>query len=282
MGDPLELFGEVYGTAESRRRFIEPDFGCPFDSGLKECNKIMRRVGLPRRSGNCSLKDNDGRHIICPHRFYEDNYRVLREVRDFVWGEDVPACVYKEMKLTAKVPRASFGFGSLDWIMTKQGTETDFIGIEIQSNATTGTGGVGQAIKDLLAGTPKDRYGVGANSLDAVKRFMTQFIFKGQLFDDWKMPYVVVIQDRLWDEMSKKFRIRTRTVDRYDGEIFLFFIYDLAQDGGHYTLRRTSVKSSRWIDFLFAYAVDANMLLSRADSRRLIESKAKELPALTF
>lgn len=281
MADPLEIFGEVYGSAKSRLRFMEQDYACPFDPGLKDClcNKNIRGAGLPDRSGNCSLIDQEGTHIICPHRFYDDGYRILREVKDFVWG-DAPAYVHKELKLRGKA--ADFGFGSLDWLITRRDSGSDFIGVEIQSNATTGTGGVRRAIEHLLDNKPGSGYGVGVNSLDTVKRFMTQFIFKGQIFDDWKMPYVAVIQDRLWDVMVKKFRIRSRAVTTYGGETFLFFIYALEEDGAAYTLRRTAIRSGRWIDFLLAYAVDTELLLARNDVVRRIETKTKEPPILTL
>ena len=281
MADPLEMFGAVYGSDESRRRFKESDFACPFDPGFKNglCDKDIRGANMPNQSGNCSIIDQKGTHIICPRRFYEDNYRILHEVRDFIWG-DSPALVYQELKL--KGPSVGYGFGSLDWLIIRKGSINDFIGVEFQSNATTGTGGVGRAIRDLLEGSPGRGYGVGANSLDTIKRFMTQFIFKGQLFDDWKMPYVAVIQDRLWKVMENKFRIRSRAVTKYGGETFMFFIYALERDGTAYSLRRIAVRSGRWIDFLFAYAVDTELLPLREDMERLIEAKAKKQPILTL
>ena len=281
MADPLEMFGEVYGSAESRRRFRDHNYTCPFDSKIKDgiCDKKMRNAEPKFRTGNCSIHAKENTHIICPHRFYEDNYRILREVRDFVWG-DTPAHVHKELKLKGK--GADFGFGSLDWLIIRSDGGSDFIGVEIQSDATNATGGIGRAIKDLMEGKPGSGYGVGANSSDTVKRFMTQFIFKGQLFDDWKMPYVAVIQKPLWDAMVGKFRIKHRTTTEYRGETFLFFIYDLEQDGSTYTLRRTTIESGRWIDFLFAYAVDTSLLLTRGDVDRLVETKMKGPPVLTF
>lgn len=275
------MFGEVYGSAESQRRFKEQDYTCPFDSKIKDglCDKKMRSAGSEFRTGNCSLKAKEDIHIICPHRFYEDNYRILREVRDFIWG-DMSAYVHKELKLKGKA--ADFGFGSLDWLITKKDGGKDFIGVEIQSDATNATGGIGRAINDLLDGNPRRGYGVGPNSSDTVKRFMTQFIFKGQLFDDWKMPYVAVIQKPLWDAMIGKFRIKHRTTTEYGGETFLFFIYDLERDGSTYTLRRTAIESGRWIDFLFAYAVDTSLLLTRGEVDRLIETKMSGPPVLTL
>ena len=281
MADPLEMFGEVYGSAKSLMRFREENYACPFDPGIKDglCSKCVRGSGLPAKSGNCSLVDQKGSHIICPHRFYDDGYRILREVKDFVWG-DTPAHMHKEMKLRGKV--ADFGFGSLDWLITRRDGRSGFIGVEIQSNATTGTGGVGRAIRHLLENNPGRGYGVGINSLDTVKRFMTQFIFKGQLFDKWKMPYVAIMQDRLWDVMSKKFRIRSHTTTEYCGETFLFFIYALEWNGRAYTLQRTAIRSGRWIDFLFAYAVDTDLLPTRNDVERDIKIKTGEPPVLTF
>lgn len=287
MADPLEMFGEMYGSEESRSRFRDSDFRCPFDTQIKngQCNKAIRGEGLPTRSGNCSLVDDGGAHIICPHRFYEDNHRVLREVKDFIWGSELPAKVYKEIKLGYSekfTDSDKFGFGTLDWLLINDKDKGDFIGVEIQSNATTGTGGIGRAINDLMVGRPGEGYGVGTNTFDTVKRFMTQFIFKGQLFDNWKMPFVAVIQDRLWNSMVSKFRIRTHRVDNYSNQTFLFFIYTMEVRNGSYALCLADVQAGRWIDFLLAYAVDPELLIGIDYMQRIINNRIKKPPELTL
>ena len=78
-----------------------------------------------------------------PRRFYQGNYRILREVRDFIWGNDRPAEAYDEVRLqTTTSTGDSFSYGSLDWIVVPPDSDSDFdfIGVEIQTDSTTGTG----------------------------------------------------------------------------------------------------------------------------------------------
>ena len=97
MGKPLEVFGERFGNAESRRRFLEEDYGCPFDRHIEKCVKPNNRSN---KTGSCSLQRGDQTRIICPHRFYEESHRILGEVRDFIWGASIEARAYPEIGLS--------------------------------------------------------------------------------------------------------------------------------------------------------------------------------------
>ena len=277
MGKPLEMFGEVYGSDESRRLLQENYTECPFDNRLDTCKKKSDRMGTRRVTGNCSLDMKGTGHVICPHRFYYDNFHILKEIKDFVWGSEVPAEAYDETKLSKKKDGQNFNFGNLDWLLARTDDDKRFIGVEVQANNTSNTGSVQNAIQDLIGGTIKNNYNVNTNTLDSVKKFTTQFIFKGQLFDDWKMPYVAVLQDELWNYLKDKFKIRSRHIDKFSDQTFLFFIYKLQKDDltGKYVLKRTDIRTSRWIDFLMAYAVDTEMLLDRDDAYKIIDQKMK-------
>ena len=285
MGKPLEMFGEVYGSEASRMRFVDQDTSCPFDDRLrgKACKKKSERTSTKIITGNCSLDMGGTGHVICPHRFYYDNFRILKEIKEFVWGPKVPAEAYDETKLSKKCKDQDFNFGNLDWILTRTDKDNRFIGVEIQANNTSNTGSVQDAIRDLVDDTIQNNYKVNTNTLDSVKKFTTQFIFKGQLFDDWKMPYVAVIQDELWNYLTDKFKIRSRRIDTFNDQTFLFFIYKM-QKGveGRYVLKRSEIRSSRWIDFLMAYAVDTDMLLDRNDAYGIINKKKKREAVLAL
>lgn len=243
--DPLETFGEIYGTAESKRRFVESDFTCPFYTEIPDgvCNKDIKGFGLPARSGICSVMDTHGKgHIICPHRFYEDGYRVLRDIRDFVWG-DVPTRAYRSLWLEGS--DGGSGYGSLDWFLSKRSDGGDFIGIDVQSNSIRGVGKTGKAIRDLLNDEPGRGYGIVRNASESVTCAMTRLAFKGRLFEGWKRPYVAVMQDALWNLAVISLQIDDTDVYEYHGETFLFFIYSMERKGSKYTLKRTGIKTGR-------------------------------------
>ena len=235
-------------------------------------------------TGNCSLDKGGTGHVICPHRFYYDNFRILKEIKEFIWGSEAPAEAYDETKLSKGRGRQDFKFGNLDWLLVRTDDDKRFIGVEIQANNTSNTGSVQSAIQDLVDGVVKDNYKVSTNTLDSVKKFTTQFIFKGQLFDDWKMPYVAVLQDELWNYLTDKFRIRSRSINEFSDQTFLFFIYRLQKNdmSGRYVLERSEIRASRWIDFLMAYAVDTDMLLDRNDAYDIIDRKMRGKAVLTL
>jgi hypothetical protein len=286
VGRPLEAFGEIFGSDESRRKFEEEEVTCPFDPRLRDgkCVKKSDRTSTKIITGNCSLDMGGIGHVICPHRFYYDNFQILREIRDFVWGSEVEANVYDEIKLSKRNETQDFNFGNLDWILVRSDGSKKFIGVEIQANNTSNTGSVQDAIRDLLNNDLKTNYSVNTNTLDSVKKFTTQFIFKGQLFDDWKMPYVAVLQDELWNYLTEKFKIRSRRIEEYNDQTFLFFIYkmELDENGTRYVLKRSEIRASRWIDFLMAYAVNTELLLDRNDAYDIIDRKMERRPILTL
>ena len=139
------------------------------------------------------------------------------------------------------------------------------------------SGEVLKAIDDLKEGRPlRDDYRFGFNTLDTFKTFLTQMIFKGQIFDSLKMPYVAILQDEVWETFTKKFRVRSARIQEYNNETFLFFIYKFVEHGGTYRLERDCVRTLRWVEFLFAYAVDPCLLLNMRQMRAIIDRKKKK------
>lgn len=311
----LEAFGELFTSTTAIQRFREEDYSCPFDSRISICDK-PNKGNL--RYGNCSAQVGHYKRIICPRRFYHGNYRILREVRDFIWGRERPADAYDEVKLQTRTSTGdSFSYGSLDWMLVSQNidesfdnaqktmgytqkadkkgeesresnitdNEIDLIGVEIQTDATTGTGKFREAIKDLLSNNLQSHYAFGLNTLASFKGFLPQFIFKGQLFDDWKKPYVAVIQDELWDAFKLKFRIRYREVENYTTETFLFFVYKLELNSikNKYEIQLDKVYTSRWVDFLFAFAVKNELLIDYSTAESIVREKMRRYsPRITL
>ena len=276
----LEAFGEKFQSDAAKTRFRNRDYSCPFDPRIEQCDKSNRTND---KYGNCSACLGDKNRIICPRRFYEDDYRILHDVRNFIWGDDVRTNAHNEIKMSKKADNDQFNYGSLDWVLTQVDDPSKFIGVEVQSDATTGTGSFRVAIQDLLNDSLKNTYTFGFNTLSSFKGFLPQFIFKGQLFDEWKMPYVAVMQDELWDKFTSKFRIQTHEIESYSTETFLFFLYSLEDQGDRFSIRKKKIMATRWIDLLFSFAVDGKLLIDYETAKKIIGKKLKKSkPVSTF
>ncbi|KPK90741.1 hypothetical protein AMJ80_08045 [bacterium SM23_31] len=269
----LEAFGEPFESQNAIDRFRNNNYLCPFDNRVEKCDKPNRGS---LRYGNCSAKVGDNKRIICPRRFYENNYRILKEIKEFIWQNGNTIDCYDELGVNVRTSEGdSFHYGNLDWILVDRSNIKDFCGIEIQTDATTGTGKFKNGIEDLLRGNLSSHYSFGLNTLASFKGFLPQFIFKGQLFDDWKRPYCAVIQDELWEKFIRKFRIRYKEISNYTTETFLFFVYNLdySNSRNKYKIGSPTVYSTRWIDLLFSFSVESDLLLDLEDIKTKIENK---------
>ncbi|MBA7596740.1 hypothetical protein ES703_03727 [subsurface metagenome] len=272
----LEAFGELFQSPQAIERYRNEDYGCPFDNRIGNCDKPNKD---PSKYGNCSVQIGESKRIICPRRFYANNYAILADVKSFIWPNELPISCYCELQIRSKtVDGDSFHFGNLDWILVNQENTSDFCGVEIQTDSTTNTGQFRIGIQDLLSNNLSDRYTFGLNTLASFKGFLPQFIFKGQLFDDWKKPYCAIMQDELWEKFIRKFRIRRKEITEYTTETFLFFIYSLVLDeeSNRYTIRNRRVYGSRWIDLLFSFSVEGDLLISLDEMVERIQRKANK------
>jgi hypothetical protein len=279
----LEAFGEIFNSKGAIQRFRNRNYACPFDRRISDCDKPNRG---PLKYGNCSAEVGNQKRIICPRRFYENNYKILRQIKSFIWGEDTIINGYYELNIQMRTADGDkFHYGNLDWVLVNNDNHGDFCGVEIQTDSTTGTGAFKTAIDDLLNNNLRTTYNFGLNTLASFKGFLPQFIFKGQLFDDWKKPYIAVIQDELWLKFKSKFRIRYKPITKYTSETFLFFVYSLVFNvqSGKYELSNPQVYSSRWIDLLFSFSVENELLVDLNGAVQRIEKKIDNIePFITM
>jgi len=269
----LEAFGEPFASPSALLRFKKRNYKCPFDSRISKCDKPNKGT---IRYGNCSAQVGTQKRIICPRRFYEYNFKVLKDIKRFIWGAHPSVKCYDELGVQITTAEGDkFHYGNLDWILVRDIDKNDFCGIEIQTDATTGTGAFKTAIADLAKGQLEQSYSFGLNTLASFKGFLPQFIFKGQLFDDWKRPYCAVIQDELWLKFIKKFRVRFREISSYKTETFIFFVYSLLLNPSNnkYYLSPPKIYSMRWIDLLFSFSVESDLLIDLAGIKNRIQQK---------
>lgn len=279
----LEAFGVPFNSDEAKNKFKKHSFSCPFDSRrIDTCDKPNNK---PQKYGNCSVQAGDQNRIICPRRFYERDYQVIKDIKKFVWPNNEIIDCYSEFRLEKKVENDRFHYGNLDWLLVNQNDPTDFCAVEVQTDSTTGTGGIAIGINDLLQNKLKKNYNFGLNTLASFKGFLPQFIFKGQLFDDWKKPYVAIMQDELWEKFISKFRIRYFEITEFSTETFIFFIYSLEYDElrNEYRLGNLKMYSSRWIDLLFSFSVENQLLIGYNQMcDKIVQRTSLTIPVLTI
>lgn len=274
----LEAFGEIFESKKSKERFQNKNYKCPFDARIELCDKPNRSI---EKYGNCSACIGTKNRIICPRRFYENDYKILKDIRNFIFG-NITVNAYDEVKLSKKIGKEKFDYGNLDWILSVCDDSNKFIGVEIQTDATTKTGSFKQAIDDLLKDKLKEKYDFGLNTLASLKGFLPQFIFKGQLFDEWKIPYVAVMQDELWEQFIAKFKIQSHEIKEYSTETFLFFIYSLERKE-KFHIKKKKIMATRWVDLLFSFAVDGELLINYNEAREIVSKKISNYkPISTF
>ncbi len=188
------------------------------DVDAKRCPFVKDRCIKPKH-GACSLKQSTGDAIIaCPNRLYGDNYKILSEIADRVFGFTSELIKPGEVRVRKKAKSlvgnevAVFGryWGQelpllrpqiqnsdkvgtyyVDWILARvdnEGTLAEFTAVEVQTIDTTGNYNDQVAeffgnndFTDRKGRTPGFSSKGGMNWENVNKRILPQLIYKGQV-----------------------------------------------------------------------------------------------------
>jgi len=133
-------------------------YGVPLSVDLyQDATRRWRREASRRRLHRSS---GDSQPVICcPKRLYAEEYRILRDVADAVFGPDAPMIAGNQVNVDRKAGNRVFAFGSalggeiklptiggrggffVDWILAlvdRGGELKEFVAVEVQSIDTTG------------------------------------------------------------------------------------------------------------------------------------------------
>jgi hypothetical protein len=156
---------------------------------------------------------------------------VFRDVALDYFGSTDNVLLFSEVSLK--------GVGSFDHVLVRHKPISshvdDFVVIELQTDQTTSTGKLVQALQDFMDG--KDvvgsHYPFGMNTYDTLKRSYTQMLNKGVVLESWQQRIYWVLQDYVFSNLS----------DRYRPELVpdssrtnVFAVYDLLRYPGGYVL----------------------------------------------
>lgn len=244
--------GEIFGFPPTNKSEIAQSYRnnliCPFRNDNGECDTDNKISNVTDENGNKLVENQTGACmawnnprwsddpypvIICPYRFYQNN-KIFEFIKNKFFDND-NAILIEE-----------FGVGSGGMVdgmaleLDQDGSIKDILHIEYQSDATTGTRGLVQSVRDFMDGKDiwNNNYGYGLNSKASIKGSSLQMIDKGFLFESLKIPSVWIMQDYLFNFMREtlfKIPIKDVTSSAIPDDQYLFFmttklVYDESND----------------------------------------------------
>ena len=273
---PAEIFGYPIGNTSTEAVEARRVHWCPFQG--KTCTKASRLLDYP--FGVCSVEHHGIIGSICPHRFKDPGAvpgrpRVLVDIARHYFGDQN----LDRLDLFSEVGLP--GIGTIDYVivLVRQGMfrreVEDFVPVEIQSDQTTGTGGLVLSLRDFMDGydVQARTYPFGMNTYDTIKRSVTQLLNKGLVYEAWGAKCYWVFQEYIYRNLVHRYSIK---IDGYSStDASRFALYDIAPEGDRLVLTSTRFLSSSVNEFF--QAMRDNPLAPSKD--RFIELLNRKLDA---
>ncbi len=231
---PSEMFGYPTWNQSAEAQEARRKHWCPFQG--RTCNKKSRLIDFP--FGVCSVKHGDGLRAICSHRFDESGSiegvsKVLEDVASHYFGDLDNVVTFSEVRLP--------NVGAIDHVLVRhkpmKPEVDDFVSVEYQSDSTTSTGGLVQAVRDSAAGHDVNArsYRFGMNTYDSLKRAITQLMNKGIVYEAWDTKCYWVIQEYIYANLVNRYGFKAGGFSPEHASRFA--LYDLVPSGDSITLR---------------------------------------------
>lgn len=242
--NPNEIFTYPVESDLVKARKAVKKYYCRFLES--KCDKQSRTIKYPM--GVCSVNHSGTKPIICPHRFLENN-SVFKNACNAAFGDTNNVLLFSEVKL--------YNVGSFDFVLVKHkpisNKVDDFCIVEFQSDSTTGTGKLVEALKDFMKGVDvlQNRYRFGMNTYNTIKLSYIQMLIKGQVMENWNKKVVWVMQKFVFDNMVNRFRLTD--LDYNINHTTQYHIYDLVRNREIYTLEIVDKKSMTIENLLKAF-----------------------------
>jgi len=231
---PAEIFGYQTGNQSDGARNARSRHWCPFADSI--CTKQSRLLDYP--FGVCSVKRRDEICAVCPRRFEERGSMegvssVIADIALHYFGDLTNVIPFSEVKLP--------NVGAIDYVLVRhkpmKAEVDDLIAVEFQSDSTTSTGGLVQAMRDFSWGEDVEgqTYRFGMNTYDSVKRMITQLLNKGIVYEKWNTKCYWVFQEYIYSNLVNRYGCKK---DGYSPEhASRFAPYNLVQEGDRLVLR---------------------------------------------
>lgn len=173
--------------------------------------------------------------IVCPRRFLESYQMFLDSVRLLV-AEDAEFAI---------IPEVAMPGGSVDYFLVAVHKDQviDYLGLEIQSLDTTGSGSIWSAREDLYSGNLQQQYRYGINWKMSAKTILIQMHHKAKSFESLGKKLVLVLQQQFWDYVSRQFQTTHISEAKVEDSVH-FHIYTCIELDGKFRLVLLDLKST--------------------------------------
>lgn len=242
--NPNEIFTYPVESKSTEAKNAVKKYYCRF-LGSK-CDKQSRTIKYPM--GVCSVNHSGTKPIICPHRFLENNL-VFKNACNAAFGSTNNVLLFSEVKIN--------NVGSFDFVLVNHkpisNKVDDFCIVEFQSDSTTGTGELVQALKDFMKEKDvlQNKYHFGMNTYNTIKLSYVQMLVKGQVMEKWGKNIFWIMQQFVYDNMVNRFCLTD--LDYNANHRTQYHIYDLVKNGEIYNLKLLDKKSTTISNLLRAF-----------------------------
>jgi hypothetical protein len=245
--NPNEIFGHPSDATSLPKENFEKYY-CRFLNS--RCDKQSRMIDYPMGicSVNHSVNKINEKAIICPHRFLEDSI-VFNDIAQNAFGSTDNVLLFSEIRLN--------NVGSFDFVLVKHKPLSckvvDFCVVEFQSDSTTGTGKLVDAIRDFTAGRNvlDENYSFGLNTYNTIKLSYIQMLIKGQVMERWNKYIYWVMQKYVFENMENRFKLNEMEYD--ENLCTKYFLYDLINNGNLYNIQLVEKRASSISNLLKAF-----------------------------
>ena len=271
MNNPNEIFTYPLDNASNLANTAVNNYSCRFTG--KMCNKQSRLINYPM--GVCSVNHSGKKPIICPSRFLEDNI-IFANICKSAFGSTDNILLFKEVRLK--------DVGTFDFVLVKHkpisSQVEDFCIAEVQSDSTTGTGKLVNALKDFMNGSNLNEksYNFGMNTYNTLKLAYMQMLIKGQVMESWNKKIFWVIQNFVYDNMVSRFNLVDLEYNK-NNKVH-YHIYDLERNQNLYNLKLKDQKSTTVSNLIRAFTHQPTP--NKADFITKLEEKIELKLGLSF
>lgn len=238
MKNPNEIFTYPLSNKTRITRDAISNHSCRFTGSV--CTKKSRMIKYPM--GVCSVNYGEEKLIICPNRFLEDNI-VFENICMRAFGTTDNVLLFREVRLNR--------VGVFDFVLVKHKPISsqieDFCIVEFQSNSTTNTGNLVNALNDFMNGKNTNKsYNFGMNTYNTIKLSYIQMIIKGQVMESWNKKIFWVMQDFVYDNMVNRFNLYDLNPDEEENSHY--HVYDLIPGPNNENIYNLKLKQEKSIN----------------------------------
>jgi hypothetical protein len=260
MNTPLEFYGYNILSRQDWQRVLTVQ-ECPFLQ--RKCIK-QRKSDSQQSIGACIVRYQKQPLIICPHRFLERQQIFI----------DAIALLNTQPGNFSIVAELEMPGGSVDYfLVAQQESEViDFLGLEIQSLDTTGSGGIWEARNDLFANNLQSKYKYGINWKMSAKTILIQMYHKAESFEALGKKLILVLQKQFFDYISKEFSTGHFHSARNEDSVH-FHIYDCIELNHQLCLRLVERYSTNFFGIERMLKLGKEMKISEQEVIEKIKAK---------